>query len=100
MSDHIGNVTQRLRAIPPERFRQKVARTVGGLVLAGLGAGLLYAVNGNLLPKNVWLERVGIAAIALGFGSASFEFIKAPVDYALAVARTILDLVRGTRGAS
>ena len=98
MSQHVANVTNRLKAIPPERFRSKLGRTIGGACLAAAGMGVLYLLNGNLLPKNAWLERVGIAAIALGFLSASMEFVRAPVDYALAVARTILDLMRGRNG--
>ena len=95
---HVGLVTQRFLAIPPEKFTQKLQRTIGGVLLALAGVGLLALVNRGFVGKNEWLERIAVGAIGVGCLSASFEFIKAPLDYALAFAKDIVKLIRGKNG--
>ena len=94
---NVGMVTQRITAIPAEKRDSKIKRTVGGILLAAAGFGMLYAQNRGIVAKelSVWFERVGVASIALGFLSASLEFVKLPLDYALALAKDIAKLVRG-----
>jgi hypothetical protein len=87
---HTENLTQQFRAIPRERFREKLTRTVGGVVMAGAGFGSLYLQNRGLLPKGDWLERVGLALVALGCLAASYEFLTAPVRFAVATLRDVL----------
>ena len=86
---NVANLTQSFRGIPPEKFKDKLARSVAGVLLAAAGFGVLWAFNVGILGKSPWLERVGIAAVAVGFLTASFEFVAAPLRYAVALAKDI-----------
>lgn len=94
---HVNMVTQRIKAIPPEKLADKVGRTVGGVVLAAAGGGLLAVVHRGWLAHNVWLERIGVGAIALGGFTASFEIVRLPLDYAIAKAKDIAGIARGLK---
>jgi hypothetical protein len=95
---HAEQLTRQFRAIPRERFREKLARTVGGVVMAGAGFASLYLQNRGLLPKGDWLERLGLALVALGCLSASFEFLTAPVRFAVATLRDVLAALAARNG--
>ncbi len=94
---HVKNLTQTFRAMPPSRFKEKLARTVTGIVLAGVGFATLYAQNRGLLGKNEWLERFGIGAVGLGCLTASYEFVSAPLKFAVAILKDILGAVAGRK---
>lgn len=87
---HVKQLTQTFRAMPPERFKDKLGRTVMGVFLAAVGFGTLYAQNRGYLGKNEWLERIGMGMVAVGCLTASYEFISAPLRFAVALLKDIL----------
>ena len=87
---HVKQLTQTFRAMPPERFKDKLGRTVAGMFLAAVGFGTLYAQNRGYLPKGEWLERFGIGAVGIGCLTASYEFVSAPLRFAVALLKDIL----------
>jgi hypothetical protein len=87
---HVKQLTQTFRAMPPSRFREKLARTVTGVLLAVVGFGTLYAQTRGYLGKGEWLERFGIGAVGLGSLTASYEFVSAPLRFAVATLKDIM----------
>lgn len=87
---HVKNLTTSFKAMPPERFKDKLGRTIAGVLLALVGFGSLYAQNRGYLPKGEWLERIGLALVALGCLTASYEFISLPVRWLVALVKDLL----------
>lgn len=73
---HINDATQQFRKIPAERFKNKIARTIGGIAIV-IGAALLRKYD--LLP-----ERYATGAMVVGGLTASYEIVQAPLAYLLA----------------
>lgn len=73
---HVNQTTQKFRAIPTERFRTKVWRTIGGVLIVAAAA---YLRKFDLLP-----ERYATGAMIVGGLTASYEIVQAPLAYLIA----------------
>lgn len=87
---HVGKVTETLRAIPTERATKKILRTL-------FGAGLVYAAL-RLAPvlkaAGIWrAQEVATGALILGAVMFSFEFFVVPLNYLVAIAKDVANLV-------
>lgn len=88
---HIGNVTQQLKSIPPERLWKKVGRSAVGLLLlaAGLRLGPAIKASGAL-----YADKIVTALIIAGAVLVSFEFLVAPINYFLAALKDLAGVWR------
>jgi hypothetical protein len=64
------------------------------------GFGGFYLTSHGWVSKEfaVWVERGSGIALALGGWTASFEFLMLPIRAGIAVAKDLLNLVRGKNG--
>lgn len=89
---HVGKLTTTLKAIPAEKARQKIGRTIAGaLMLAGGLFGGRWLKSADLLHS----REIATAAVILGATMMSFEYVTAPIKFALAAAKDIANIVRG-----
>lgn len=92
---NVKNLTQSFKGIPPERFGKKLGRTVAGLALLGFGlkGGPIMKA---LIPQHA--DWIITGSLVLGAVMMSFEFAVAPVQYVIAAAKDIANIVRGKNG--
>lgn len=92
---NVKQLTQSFRAIPPEKFRKKLGRTVFGIgliVLALRFGPQIKALTG------AYADRVIAGMLIVGAVMASFEFLAAPFLFGIAQAKDIAAIVRGKNG--
>jgi hypothetical protein len=95
---HVGIVLQKRAEIPPDRLQDKTQRTIGGVCLALAGVGVLVCEHRGYLPHSDKLDWIGLAAVALGFLSASLEIIRYPFEWAIAKAKDIVGIAVSAKG--
>lgn len=87
---HLKEATRQFKAIPPERFKNKAGRTVAGVALFAAGA---LAKRWELLADNY-----ATGFMVVGGLTASYEFVKAPLTFGVALAKDLANIVRGKNG--
>lgn len=88
---HVEAHTQTIQAIPAEKRKQKLGKTIAGVMVAGTGFAL---------PVIVPAFPVWFAMGVVGFGGflASGELLKKYLGYVPAVIRDVMGAVRGKNG--